>query len=378
MKDNHIVLTTIHEPTVILELYENISKFGHLDEVVFWIVGDKRTPQACAALCRRVSEMGMEIHFLDIDDQDKWGKKFPEFYSQIPFDNETRRNIGYLYALEHGCKRLISIDDDNFPTHDDFVGGHSMTGRPWSGALIEESTGFYNICEHLTVLPDRLIFPRGFPFALRGKRNEGKFISPAADTKIGVTAGLWIKQPDVDAVTLLNGSVTSERYNGPAALVLSQNTWSPINTQNTSVHRDLIPGFCCIPMGFDMPGGRIERYGDIWGGYFLQSIMKGTSYNVCFGYPVVEHRRNEHDHLSDLRHEYWGMMLTDWLVSLLRNDFRPTDTSVFDRVGHLSLFIRDIGEKKLPGWCPEEARTFIVRTARILDLWVKACKQILG
>jgi hypothetical protein len=378
MKSNHIVLTTIHQPTVILELAKNISQYGHLDDVVCWVVGDNNTPASCAELCNNVSRKGLETNFLDTDEQARWGKKFPELYSRIPFNNETRRNIGYLYALEHLCERLIAIDDDNFPTNDDFVGGHSITGKLWSGDLIEESTGFYNICEHLKIDPERLIFPRGFPFALRGKKNDYKLTLPPKGAVIGVSAGLWINEPDVDAITRLSGKVISKEYLGPASLALGQNTWTPLNSQNTSVQRELVPSFFCIPMGFSFPGGHIERYGDIWGGYFLQSLIRGTPYHICFGHPIVEHRRNEHNHSDDLHHEYWGMILTDWLISMLRDNFIPTDISIIDRIFNLAAFIDDLGRKNLPKWFPREAQTFLIQTAKTITAWAEACKQIMG
>lgn len=378
MKSNHIVLTTIYEPHVIFDLQKNISRYGHLDDTVCWVVGDKKTPPSCAALCQSVSNLGLETHFLDVEEQDRWGRKFPGFYRQIPFNNESRRNIGYLHALEHGCERLISVDDDNFPAGDDFIGSHSRTGKPWSGRLVEEATGFHNICEHLTIEPDRLIFPRGFPFEMRNKRNNYKSVMPAAEVIIGISSGLWINEPDVDAITRINGKITSKKYHGPPSLVLSQTTWSPINTQNTSVWHELIPSFLCIPMGFELPGGCIERYGDIWSGYLLQSIIRDTPYHASFGYPVVEHRRNEHDCMEDLRLEYWGMLLTDWFLSLLREDFRPAGPSIIDRVLHLSVFLQDAGRTKLPRWCPEEVQDFIDQTAKTLVLWANVCRQIKG
>lgn len=376
MKSNHIVLTTISEPVVLLQLQKNLQQYGHLDSTVCWVVGDKKTPSACIDLCQRVTDTGLEVRYLDIEAQDKWGERFREFYDRLAYNNETRRNIGYLFAMEHGCERLISIDDDNYPTGDDFIGGHLKTGRQWEGRLIEDRSGYYNICEHLTVHPDRLLFPRGFPFELRGKTNSCALLPAGEGVSIGVTSGLWTNEPDVDAVTWLNGKVESIEYKGPCSLVLGQNTWSPINTQNTSVVRELIPAFFTIPMGFEFPGGRIERYGDIWGGYFLQAIMTGTAYHICFGQPVVEHRRNPHNYLDDLRYEFWGMILTDWLLSVLREEFKPTGTAIIERVEELSAFLQEVGCLRLPKWCPEDVRNFITQTARTLCLWANVCRQI--
>lgn len=377
MKSNHIVFTTVYRPDVLFDLVKNLEQHGHLHITLCWVVGDNKTPTECAEICKEVTNLGLETRYLDIAEQDEWGRRFQDFYSRIPYDNESRRNIGYLHALEHGCERLISIDDDNFPTSGDFLGGHLHTGRGWEAEIIEESSGFHNVCEYLEIEPKRLIFPRGFPLGFRDNKNAIIRAKTPRGAQVGVTLGLWLKDPDVDATTWLNGKVESKAYIGPPHVVLGQNTWSPVNTQNTSITRELIPGFLCIPMGYPVPGGRIERYGDIWGGYFLQALMSGTSYHVCVGHPIVEHRRNPHNYLDDLRHEFWGLVLTDWLVSHLREGFKPTGSRIVDRVRQLSAFLVKTSASELPNWCPVEVRDFIIETSTTLNLWADVCQELL-
>ncbi len=252
------------------------------------------------------------------------GKSFPELYARIPYNNETRRNIGFLHALAAGCNRLISIDDDNWPTDMDFIGGHSLTGETWNDQLVGDVSGFHNICEHLEFESTNRIYPRGFPFRLRGThRNSSTRVMHSVKLKVAATAGLWLNDPDVDATTWLSGKITAKSSKLSHNIALEPQTWTPINTQNTSVARSAIPAFLCIPMGWPVPGGKIERYGDIWAGYFLQATLKDLPFVVAVGNPLVDHRRNPHDYLDDLRHEFWGMILTDWLVGILREDFKP-------------------------------------------------------
>ena len=151
MKSNHIVFTTVHRPDVLFDLVKNLEQHGHLHITLCWVVGDNKTPTECAEICKEVTNLGLETRYLDISKQDEWGRRFQDFYSRIPYDNESRRNIGYLYALEHGCERLISIDDDNFPTSGDFLAGHLHTGRGWEAEIIEEPSGFHNVCEYLEI-----------------------------------------------------------------------------------------------------------------------------------------------------------------------------------------------------------------------------------
>ena len=374
-KTCHIVLTTIHHPAILNDLYENIHKHGHLEEVKVWVVGDRKTPASAGALAREVSRKGLETVYFDIAQQDQWGKDFP-LYKLIPYNTDGRRVFGYLKALEEGCRILIAMDDDNFPAEDDWIGAHQKTGQKWPGQTLREPAQFHNICEYLTLEPPRLVFPRGFPFQHRGHVNQPELISSPDGATIGVTEGLWLDEPDVDATTWLNGKVKGVRYNGPDLFVLDQSTWSPVNTQNTSVVRELIPAFVFVTMAYPVPGGMLDRYGDIWGGYFLLSLMQNTKYHAAFGRPLVYHRRNPHNYIDDLRYEYWGMILTDWLLQLLRNSFRPTSVEFVDRLPELADFLEGQGVTQLPGWCPPEIRNFLKSTAENLRKWSAACRQV--
>jgi hypothetical protein len=374
-KPCHIVLTTIHHPAILSDLYANIRQHGHMDEVKVWVVGDRKTPTSAAALAAEISAHGLETSYFDLAEQDKWGKRFA-LYSMIPYNTDGRRVFGYLRALEENCELLISIDDDNFPTRDDFVGYHRNTGQAWQQAVLKEERRFHNICEYLVFEPARLVFPRGFPFQLRGLVNQPRQVPCQEDAAIGVTEGLWLNEPDVDATTWLNGSVKGVDYRGSEAFVLDPSTWSPVNTQNTSVVRELIPAFVFVTMGWHVPGGTIDRYGDIWGGYFLLALIQGTRHHVAFGRPLVEHRRNPHNYVDDLRYEFWGMLLTDWLLEILRSSFKPSSSRMTERVLELAEFLEAEAATRPPVWCPLEIVNFLHSTARNLRQWSAACQEI--
>ena len=376
--DNHIVFTTIFYPDLLHDLLCNVALHGHLENTCVWVVGDRKTPPTVHSLCQQITNQGLHTEFLDCDRQEALASRFSPFYERLPWNNETRRNLGYLCALEKGCSRLISIDDDNWPTGDDFVGGHSQTGISWNGMLVQESSGFHNVCQHLEMEPSRAVFPRGFPFRLRGQAGSPSLVHPPEQTRIGVTAGLWLNEPDIDATTWLNGKVKALSYVGDPTVVLEQNTWTPINTQNTSVIRELIPAYLCVPMGWDVPGGKIQRYGDIWGGYFLQSVLKGTPWVVSFGRPLVDHRRNPHDYVDDLRHEFWGTILTDLLLKLLKDEFKPSGSSITERMIGLSEFIDAQVVPQLPPWCPNEMKEFMRWTAENIRAWIEVCRRVGG
>jgi hypothetical protein len=374
-KPCHIVFTTIHHPSILNDLYENVHRHAHLEDVKVWVVGDKKTPPSAASLAAEVSAKGLETIYFGVEEQDEWGKQFP-LYPLIPYNTDGRRVFGFLKALEDGCEVMISIDDDNFPTADDFVGLHRRTGQEWRQPLLKEDRLFHNICEYLIFEPPRLVFPRGFPFQLRGYVNQPRPVASPPGAAIGVTEGLWLMEPDVDATTWLNGKVSGVDYTGPDLFALDQSTWSPVNSQNTSVVRELIPAYLFVTMAWPVPGGKLDRYGDIWGGYFLLALMQGTKYHAAFGRPLVEHRRNPHNYVDDLRFEFWGMVLTDWLLEILRTWFKPTSSSMTERVLELAEFLDVSAAGHLPAWCPAEIKAFLQSTTKNLREWSAACAQL--
>ena len=79
--------------------------------------------------------------------------------------------------------------------------------------------------------------------------------------------------------------------------------------------------------------------------------------------------------MDDLRHEYWGVILTDWLLQLLRS-FKPESRDILDRLPELAEFLEAEGVTQLPGWCPPEITKFLRSTAENLRQWSVACRHV--
>jgi len=173
----------------------------------------------------------------------------------IPYNLDNRRNVGYLMAWERGSDFLISIDDDNFCTEgEDYFAAlaGALFGRE-PHAIEGDETRFLNICDLLetNVSP---VYARGYPYFARHRKSTLQSSTGVADIKIN--AGLWLQDPDVDAITWLGLSpkVTGFQHR---SIVLDAKTWSPINTQNTAVRRDLLPAYYFIRMGYPLGGGKV-------------------------------------------------------------------------------------------------------------------------
>ena len=370
----HVVTTTINLPTFLNSYRENLDAFGHTRDVKFWVVGDLRTPpEANDAVANQVRR-GLNAEYLSPEAQRRWLADFPDLAAIIPWNSDNRRNVGFLRALQEHCEVLFSVDDDNYCTPtSDFYAGHADTGRSLRMAIATSDNGWYNLCSQLTMEPDVPVVPRGFPHAERYGRIS--FLGEGG-IRLAATAGLWLGDPDVDAATRLACPVRAVSHKGsPVALALG--TWSPINTQNTSIARRAIPAYYYVRMLERFSDLLLDRYGDIWSGYFLQCCATHLGESVAVGQPIVDHRRNRHDLLTDLRAELWGMILTPRLVSMLRSvNLSGVDYS--EVVTSLSRALESFAQ-------PLEANVGLVgvadylrRIGASLRIWVDVCSAVGG
>ena len=312
-----IVVTTINRGQFLAAYLENLGTYGHLSDTRLYVAADRKTP----ADCRRASEearcRGLDVVFLGIDEQLTFLRDFPLLDAVVPWNSDNRRNVGFVMALRDGVETVISIDDDNLPVEGhDFVGGHSVVGREVAATAFEAKSGWYNLFEALDYAPCVPIWPRGFPYRVRRATDVP---GEAGRAIVHVNAGLWLGDPDVDAITRLANHPSVQALKLHRGL-LGPRTYSPINTQNTAIHRDAMAAYYYVLMGEPIFGSRLNRFGDIWSGYFVQKCCKSLGYAVAFGDPAVAQVRNEHDLFSDLREEYWGIVLSEhlsqWLVDV--------------------------------------------------------------
>lgn len=329
MRTTDIVVTTIFEPSWLEGYLHNIRNHSHEQSVTIRIIADRRTPASVYAAAQEASRQGFQVDCPDLEEQARYLRRLGVPDDFVPWNSDNRRNIGYLRAWESGADTLISIDDDNFcRTDSDFIAAHDAVGRTCSELNLRHCAGgaaWFNLCELLDDDGDAAIYARGFPY--RARRYTAEHPTPLARVeglpahlaaaRIAANAGLWLDDPDVDAVTrlALRPHVSSAQERD---LVLAPGTWSPVNTQNTALHRQAIPAYYYARMGFPVKGMLIDRFGDIWSGYFLQRCAEHLGEVVRVGSPVADHRRTTHNLFADLYSELAGIVLTEELLPWLR------------------------------------------------------------
>ena len=131
-----------------------------------------------------------------------------------------------------------------------------------------------------------------------------------------VAGALWLQDPDMDALSWLSGPVHATSFRGES-VVLSPPTWSPVNSQNTALHRDVIPSYYFLRMGAPLSGMRIDSYGDIFSGYFSQACARKLGDSVRVGTPNATHARDSRNYSRDATQELACIcVLEDLLRSL--------------------------------------------------------------
>jgi hypothetical protein len=366
-----LVLTTIHVPQLLEGYAANFERHGHLQDVSALIIGDLKTPHAAVSdLAGSLRHKGFDVRYVGVEDQERYLDRFPRLKPLIPFNSDNRRNIGHLMAAEQAADIIVAVDDDNFVGADDWYAGHSLVGSTTSLPTVACPGGWFNPCRLMDLEPPVVNYARGYPYAKRHRPDEGTYSITTG--RVVLNGGLWLNDPDVDSLTRLSVPARAVRVNQPRVM-LAPGTWAPINTQNTAFHRDLLPAFYFVPVGARVGGIAVERYGDIWAGFFARKLIDHVGDRISFGLPACDHRRNAHDLLGDLELEFWSVILTDVLAERLRG-WGLTSSGYHD--GYLELAdhleAADWPHPRMAG----EFKTFFGRMARAMRVWVEACRQI--
>jgi hypothetical protein len=366
-----IVITTIHLPRVLEALSDNLQRYSRKDEAEVLVIGDTKTPVETREYVAQFRRQGFHFEYWCVSAQRAWLRPFPDLAEIIPYNSDNRRNVGYLVAYERGRECIIALDDDNFPVVADYLGGHAKVGSLCKLSTVRSSSGWYNVCRLLETEEDYLVYPRGYPYCYRWLEDE-EYEFFEDEGRVVVNAGLWLGDPDVDAVTRLSRPVSSVALK-EEALMLAPSTNCPFNTQNTAFHRDILPCNYYVVMGEMIGGMKIDRYGDIWSSYFARKAVDRMEDRIAFGVPLTDHKRHSHDLLKDLGQEYWGMVLTNRLVGILSQIQLGAD-DYFGCCIELSRKLENLikGQNDLS----EDVRGYFGRVCSNMRIWVDVCKEL--
>jgi len=264
-----IVTTTIQPPT------EATKKFSQMDGWNLVVVGDKKTPHD--------EYKKIDCIYLSPDDQESLSKKLSD---SIGWNCIQRRNMGFLYAYLNGAEILATVDDDNIPY--EHWGQNLYVGQDLEVMVYESENGYF---DPLSVTIHNELWHRGYPIEMVPSKNSVKEIG-VLKRKVLIQADLWDGDPDIDAICRLSKKPEVKfEINKPFA----SKQFSPFNSQNTFLSREVIPYYMMYP--------NVGRMDDIWASYTVQKQFPNS---VIYNKASVYQERNEHDIVLDLEKEIIG------------------------------------------------------------------------
>ena len=293
--------------TTIFKASEAVRKVARDPTWCLVIVGDKKTPPKSEYMADIGAPAGKTVLYLSPDDQDRI---FPLLSLVIPWNDMSRKNIGYMYAIKHGAELIWDFDDDNINLlPENILDKVSHYRTPCA----EFSFHVFNPYPYFSV-NETYTWPRGQPLEhIRNPATVPKLCLSNNRRNIGVIQSLANIEPDVDAVYRFTRNTPFKFGATPsshAPVVVPQNAFSPINAQATLWTKEAFL-FLALPMSVNC------RVSDIWRGYIAQYFFHKQSLHLVFVPPYIDQYRNVHDNLKDFNDELDSYQKSDKLLTWL-------------------------------------------------------------
>jgi len=268
-----LIITTINKPN------KNIFKFVNYCKKRNWeliIIGDKKSPK------KYKIQYGK---YFSLEEQ----KKLNFNYSKIcPINSYSRKNIGYLIALNNENDFLIETDDDNYPKN------HFFRSRKIEHTVNQiKNKNWINIYD-LFLGKKENIWPRGLPLNYV-KLNKIEITKNKNKKNFFLQQGLADNNPDVDAIYRIMNNKIDVKFDKNKKIDIGR-SFSPINSQNTSWFK-----FIC-PLMY-LPSTCSMRATDIIRGYIALNILQKHKLNILFHGSNLVQYRNVHDLSKDFFEE---------------------------------------------------------------------------
>lgn len=305
MNDKWIVVTSIFGPT------EDIKKLAKIPGWKLVVVGDKKTPK----------DWKLDgVVFLSIKDQWKLGFETVKY---LKYGVYQRKNMGFLYAIQHGAKYIYDTDDDNHPyggkvTFDDMTVDKEYL-------MYDGNQHFYNGFAHFG---QSTLWPRGYPLNMIDKKPVRTY-KKCKSVRPLVQQGVVDGDPDLDAIQRLTRKDNEAKFvvyfdKDAPPVVLPPNSFVPYNSQNTFHHYDAF--FALL-----LPQTVTFRVNDIWRSFITQRLLWDIGGHLAYFPPNAYQDRTPHDFLKDFYEEDDLYKNTNPLTKLLLNWKGKTKADMFDR-----------------------------------------------
>ncbi|XP_057807756.1 probable glycosyltransferase STELLO1 [Salvia miltiorrhiza] len=229
--------------------------------------------------------------FLSLDQQADLGFRVVDY---LPYDSYVRKSVGYLFAIQHGAKRIFDADDrgevigGDLGKHFDLDLGSAVVKQQ---RILQYSDGNSNrtVVNPYVHFGQRSVWPRGLPLENVGQVGHEEFYSEVSGGKQYIQQGISNGLPNVDSIFY------ATRKGGPEAfdirfdehapkVATSAGIMVPLNSFNTLFHYDAF-------WGLMLPVSVSTMASDVLRGYWGQRVLWEIGGYVVV-YPPTVHRQD--------------------------------------------------------------------------------------
>ena len=288
--------------------------------------------------------------------------------------NGACRSFGFYLAWHEANEdELIVALDDDCAVDPAFVATLPSRFAAGPKPAIAGSGRHWNIFDLYEDPEIRSQFPRGFPYAARSVYHAWH-ADGAVDGPVMANLGLWRGYLDVGGVDRIGAD--DAQY--PSARLLLDQVVVPPGTLvtmcsgNMQFRRAAIPAIYQWPMAVEVVRGwKINRFGDIWGGFVLKTLMDRRGDRLSVGGPMVHHARVG-PAAFNARQEHLAHLVNEEFIALLEQacaEVRPD--------GYLQMMshLRAGTARGAPGTSPI-LRCYLETLDQCLAAWLAALRGV--
>lgn len=209
----------------------------------------------------------------------------------MPFDSYVRKNIGYLFAIQHGAKKIFDADDRRDVIDND-IAKHFDVDLIGEESILQYSNDNPNrtVVNPYIHFGQRSVWPRGLPLENVGEIGHEEYYTRVSGGKQFIQQGISNGLPDIDSIFYSTRKSDSEpfdiRFDKHAPkLALPQGIMVPLNSFNTLYH---FSGF----WGLMLPVQVSTMASDVLRGYWAQRLLWEIGGYVVV-YPPTVHRNDK-------------------------------------------------------------------------------------
>ncbi|KAI3830176.1 hypothetical protein L1987_04310 [Smallanthus sonchifolius] len=227
--------------------------------------------------------------FLSLEEQAKLGFRVVDY---LPYDSYVRKTVGYLFAIQHGAKKIFDFDDRG-ALIDDNISKHFDSELVGENAKKDVILQYNHDNRNRTVVNpyihfgQRSVWPRGLPLENVGEIEHEEHYNEVLSGNQFIQQGISNGLPDVDSVFYFTRKQNLEpfdiRFDQHAPKVaLPEGVMVPVNSFNTMFHYSSF-------WGLMLPVSVSPMASDVIRGYWAQRLLWEIGGYVVV-YPPTVHR----------------------------------------------------------------------------------------